>query len=260
MRKILLSFLFVFSSAQMLGQIVNVEALRGPKIDSTSGWLGKVDVNLYYNVNTRSIFRFNPSFNLRKRYDRECYFLIASGTFTSSWSSNQNSETIFERNGFLHLRYNYDLNEWFVFEAFYQLYADLPLKIDQRHQVGGGGRFRFVDTELIKAYGGALPMYELDVERGTGKVNSDVRLSTYLSVDVVKADQFEGHLIGYYQPKIGLWKDYRLTINARFSRPLNKQIALLANIGTTYDAFPVENAGIPNLTYSMNFGVSWKWH
>jgi hypothetical protein len=235
----------------MQAQIVNIEQFR--LSSDTSKWRFSEQVNLSLLQNTQRLIGFNNNLGVQFRLKRFSTILLSNLDLSST------DENDIERSGFLHLRFENRLNANFSLEYFTQAQKDVPLKINQRYLLGAGLRVALRKRKVLSFYTGHLFMLEYDEEIETGNAYQNVRLSSYLNFNWHPSEALTFLIIAYYQPRLDKFSDYRLAIQGQLAFRLWKSLSFTFNARYAYDAFPVDLDEIPQLTYKLSNGVSFKF-
>jgi len=103
----------------------------------------------------------------------------------------------------------------------------------------------------LKFFGGVTAMYEHEILTGN-QVNDGVRMSDYLSL-WYKKDNVEISLVGYYQPRMDDFANYRLAMDNQVSVKVFNKISFLTSFSLGYDSRRPEE--IPNTVYEMKVGI-----
>lgn len=251
--RIVFFFLFIFSNLGLRAQIVNVEAIRS-RTGIESGTHGIVDGSFYFGGARNLLMRLSASTNIRKTIGDESYYGIFSGNFSTRVGGES---LLFEQNGFIHGRYNKKFSDKFTGEAFFQWQSNKPMRIAQRYNFGLGPRYMAIKTKTLSFFISPLIMYEVDIE-SSGKIESLMRMSTYISLDALFAKKYRWNSIAYYQPGFGKWDDIRVVLNSRFSSPLSPKLNLVVSSNINYDAYP-GGSDLPNFTYGFTSGLGWRF-
>lgn len=242
--------LFLFSPFLASAQIVNIESLR--LNNDSSGLSGQEVFTFKITRNTAELYEVNNNLALQYRKQRHILLFLSNVNFTFSRTTD------FERNGFFHGRYNYEQNDWLTYEYFNQYQVDIPLRIEQRILTGLGPRFTLWKKDKSKVVLGTLAMYEYDKELNNSIIHRDFRMSNYLSLSLRKK-RFRATALIYYQPRIDLWADFRTSAQMQLSLDIWKNFAFTTTGVLAYDAFPVDDPAIPNLTYKLANGISYSF-
>ena len=253
MRRILLLILTILATG-LHAQVVNVEAMRG-LTGNEPGTHGVLDGSFYFGGTQAMLLRLSTSANFSKTVGKESYY----GIFNGNLSTRVGGDAIlFEQNGFVNGRYNIELDDRWTGELFFQWQSNKPMRIAQRFNYGGGPRFQAINTKSVNFFLSPLVMYELDIESVTGVFESVLRMSTYMSLDLLLKEKYRWNTIAYYQPQILEWDDVRVVINSRFSTPISPRLNLTVSGNLNYDAYPA-GTDVPNFTYGVNSGISWRF-
>jgi hypothetical protein len=248
--RIFLTFSFLFFLKLSLAQIINIEEQRMKEKD---GWQGLIRADFYTSKNKKEFYRFNVGSQLQ--YKKKKNTFISSNNLRMIFTD----EDDIENRGFQHFRYNRELDSHFVWEAFTQLQTDHILQIKLRWLIGSGPMFKLYNKEKTKIRVGSIYMYEYEEEAGTDIIHRNHRLSNYLTLSYKFNKVFSLYNITYYQPRLDKFHDYRLSSGTSLGIKVFKNLSLNVSFQMNYDAYPVENAEIEKLTYTMLNGVSYKF-
>lgn len=244
LRKVLF-FSLLFSGLQ--AQIVNIEQLRFKQDSST--WLFQDDLSFSVFRNTQQVVDIENDFLLRYFKGRNQFLMLSSIHF------NFSDEVNFAQSGFVHLRYVRKLSQRWEWESFYQVQTDRPLRIERRSLYGIGPRFGVDQKGAFQFHTGHLAMYEQDYELETGIRHYDWRLSSYLSMIWEIDERFNWSVVTYYQPRFEDWSDWRLSFQNQLAFKFGEHWAFTIAGSLNYDAQPVSDPSIPNLTYKIDNGI-----
>ncbi len=234
-----------------LAQVINIESLRME--NDTSRFTGRENLSFQVTQTNVQLFRFSNNLAMQFRQSPHLLLFLSNVNFTFS------STTEFERSGFFHLRYNLKQSDHFYYEVFTQYQVDFPLRIQNRLLNGLGIRLDFWPQEKSSLQWGTLVMYEYDDELEKDIIHRDVRLSTYVSAVVKVKDSPVFSTVVYYQPRVDLWSDFRLSGEAQLTFKLWKFLGFNVAASVNYDSFPVEDPAIPRLTYKITNGLNLKF-
>ena len=244
---LLVSLLFLIVPLSATAQIINVEDLRL----SNRGEGLHLSENLDFSVVKNTVQLVTITNNLAAQYRTGHHLLL----FLNNINVNISQATDFERDGFIHLRYGYRVTRRVTGELFTQYQVDVPLRIANRILTGAGPRITLLKSPRQQLISGHLVMYEHDEERGNEITNRDWRLSSYLTYELRGESGTGFTTIFYYQPRLDRFADYRLSGQAQFSVRLSEALRFTATASLYYDAFPVQDPAIPNLTYKVSNGI-----
>jgi len=232
-------------------QIVNIESLRME--NDTSCFAGRENFSFQLTQTNVQLSRFSNNLALQFRSSEHLLLFLSNVDFTFS------DATDFERSGFFHLRYNYRQSEYLTYEAFTQYQVDFPLRIQNRFLNGLGTRINLMPGKQSKLQWGTLIMYEHDDELENDITHNDFRLSTYLSVLLKAKRSPVFSAVIYYQPRLDVWADFRLSGQAQLSFKIWKKLKFMVNASVNYDSSPVQDPNIPMLTYKIANGISFEF-
>lgn len=233
----------IFSYSAINGQIVNIESMRmgadSTGLDGQLALAGEFSQDANTNIdlagNLLLIYKSNPH-----------QYLVNLSAGYGRVDTIEN-----EYNLFGHLRYNYRFNERFVAEVFVQSKTDEFLRIQRRDLYGAGIRIKLAESQSLKFYGGITAMYEHEILTGN-KINDGVRMSDYLSL-WYKKDNVAISLVGYYQPRMDAFRNYRLSLDNQISVKIFRKVSFLTSFSLGYDSRRPED--IPNTVYEMKAGI-----
>ncbi|MDX5427596.1 MAG: DUF481 domain-containing protein [Bacteroidota bacterium] len=254
MRFVCLAILF-FLASKLSAQIINIEDIR-QKVDS-SGWYGNADLTFYYNQNTKKILSLRPALNVLNRRGDHAFLAIANYNLVTEIDAPENGSA-FERDGYIHFRYNYFQNKWLVYEVLCQYMNNKPLYIADRILTGGGVRLRFLNEDQHQLFLGLTALYEYDSELDTTITHSNGRASTYLSYRFETEKVMWSSAI-YYQPYMGFAPDYRFFGQTRLDIKVWKNFSLLLLGRYTFDSFPAAGRDLPRETFNLSTGLSYSF-
>ena len=249
MRKLCLLLLMIFTGVitanNSFCQIVNMESQRYRT--DTTGWAGSVGGNFALTNYGQKVFDVDANAHVQYKSKKSLYLFLGGYGFLKG---DQQSYVDY---GFLHLRYNYKLTKVLRLEAFTQLQQNTITKIQFRYLIGGGPRFKLVETPKVKLYEGSLPMYEVEKETCVAGNITNWRCSNYLSFTFIPNKQTELTTTTYYQPVMFDAGDYRLLNQTTCKIKAGKKVAVAINFNYQYDASPA--AGVTKETYTFGTGV-----
>jgi hypothetical protein len=235
-------------------------------------WAGIAGVSFSYIKNTDEIYTVATNVALGYNGGENLWMIISNINFNKSGGES------FSNSGVQHLRYNREINDQMAFETFVQGQYDKIFKVDFRGLAGAGARFKLTkpkikNDQLIeknRVYFGTLLMYEYEKvsEIDRSVISKDFRSSSYLSFSLNPTNNFSVISTTYYQPRLDLWKDYRLSsvIELTFGFSTNDKTKaksfwdkLTFNMffSYNYDAVPV--ASITKTQYSFTNGLKFNF-
>ncbi|WP_417593246.1 DUF481 domain-containing protein [Owenweeksia hongkongensis] len=248
LKRIVVFTLLFFCSVPLYSQIVNIESLRSAA--DSNGWYGVENFNVTYTKNTKELFELNNNFTAQYKQDKSTWL------FLNTWDVSIAADEKLEQNLLFHARYGYQQNEWLAYEALAQYQQNRPLRIRDRVLTGGGTRFTLFEKPSRKGYLGTLILYEYENELDNNIERHDPRFSAYLSAYLARKDRLQWSTTIYYQPRIDYWEDFRTSIQTQLKLGIIKKLFFVSTLNMTYDAFPVQDPDIPNLTVKWVNGLA----
>lgn len=237
-----------YSHAQ---QVVHIENSRLSA--ENEGFSGNLNLSAAFLQNVNDIFRSNNRAHLQ--YTKK----------KATWLSlSQYNLTVFNGNaivndGFQHFRYSYQKTETFQYETFAQYQFNTIIKIDHRYLVGGGTRFRLYNAgdEKSKLFLGTSIMGEYEEETDFGIINRALRGSFYLSLGIPIKKRVVIDFMGYYQPDLLNWKDYRISAEASVDIYITEKLQFRFINSLLFDTRPPD--GIRTTFYNFTNGLNFKF-
>ena len=191
---ILLISLFFF---QLSAQILNVEKERKTIADSTTHWLGNVNLSFDMEERELPILNFSNVNNLAYYSPQHLYLFISTIQFTRA------AGAAVESNGYAHIRLNFWNRRRLSWELFGQGQYDETRGLERRFLGGGGGRFAAINSSKTLLYLGLGSMYEEESWNFEGQqaLTKLLKYSSYVSISQVFTDNFFANAIVYYQAR-----------------------------------------------------------
>ncbi|MDX1686268.1 MAG: DUF481 domain-containing protein, partial [Saprospiraceae bacterium] len=177
---------------------------------------------------------------------------ISISKFSFLKAGNEN----FVNTGLQHLRYNYQVKDYFAWEVFGQIQYNEQLRIRMRGLAGSGPRFSINIGQKHAINLGLSYMWEYDEISETNEVHHDSRLNTYASVHF----DFSPIVIAsttYYQPLFDELSDYRLSNNSSIIVKFHDNWSLRTSFTLNYDSRLPED--VPDLVYGISNGVRYRF-
>ena len=250
MNKIFIIISIYLFSLQLSAQILNVEKERKLVADSTTHWIG--NLNLSFNMEQRELPILNISnFNNLAYYsEQHLYLLISTIQLTRA------SEEMVESNGYSHIRLNFWNRKVVSLEFFGQLQYDKTRGLDSRFLSGVGLRFLTVNNTRTLLYFGLGSMYEeeqwnFEGDQGFTKL---FKYSSYISASQVFKDNFFANAIVYYQARWDLFQQPRIIADVSFNLTLSKHIKFTITYLLWIDTRPIVK--VDNMIYMLSTGLT----
>ncbi len=249
-----IGFLLLTLLLQKKGSQAQIVAVKNNDIsEDTVGWQLALNIDFYTTKNTNTLYASNAGSFLQ--YKKGKHRIVSMNNYDVILSNSQ-GETSGENRAYQHIRYNYLWKEKIVWEAFSQIQYDEILRIQKRLLLGTGPRFNLMKKEKSDIHLGVAYMYEYEQELDTAVFHRDHRISSFLSADKTFENGHSISTIGYYQPVIDNFSDFRVSLGFRLALKIASNLAFNFNVNLNYDAQPVIDEDIPSLTYNIRNGLS----
>ncbi|MEM0998261.1 MAG: DUF481 domain-containing protein [Bacteroidota bacterium] len=241
---IALSLCFVVSQAQ----VIDTETKRTKR--EGEGWTGQIDLGFTFVRNTNDIRTLTGASDINWTRSRNTLLLL------NQYRRMQVNGDNIQNQAFQHVRFNHQLRRYLIPEAFVQAQYDQLWLIDLRVLAGAGPRFAILEKDSANIHFGVLMMYEYENITGGQERNRDVRVSTYLSGNVIVNEHFAANHITYYQPRIDDWSDFRISssTNLRFTI-IKDRLAFKTGLDFRYDSRPPEDLITTFLTWTNGLSL-----
>jgi hypothetical protein len=161
--------------------------------------------------------------------------------------------------GYQHLRFSRDINYFLTLSYFSQIQTNPVLRIKTRVLNGAGPRFNLQPYGKNSVMIGSMLMHEYEEELDTAIYHSDFRASIFVFYKMKIAENVNVNSITYFQPRLDYFEDFRVSSTLDVTLFINQKINWSVSFNLLYDAFPVFDKNIPNLTYSFRNGLSYKF-
>jgi hypothetical protein len=232
-------------------QVINVEGIRNPA--DSARFIGKASLGLELTKNVNKGFNLSSDLTLQYSFKKNTFLFLNKFEFNET-----NGERLTNKN-VQHLRYNYRFHQKVAFESFVQFQMDQVSSINHRTLVGLGTRYKIDQSKKNTFYLGTLIMYEQENSVG---VNGDVieknmRGDFYFSFSLRPKKAIAITSTTYYQPKINVFKDYRISSETSFILTFFKSVDLTTTFSYQFDTFPV--FGIPKEQYKLENGITFSF-
>ena len=164
-------------------------------------------------------------------------------------------------NSFLHLRHVHQIyNPSWALEAFTQYKTDKFKNLSDRVLLGGGFRYKLLDTGSYNKIFIGLGLYDEEVrytpDPETGIQDPDennLRINSYLSYKTKFNSTLELSLLSYYQPKSDDIHDYMAAATAEMIVHLTKVVDLSYKLEYDYDSRPATDVKKEDVDQRLSF-------
>lgn len=246
-----LLYLFFFKTT-VLSQVVNIEDRR-MRVGDSLHWLGKVDLGFNLIQNTQQYLTASAA--VQVEFKERKHFALSISAYNLAKSSSQN----ILNDGFQHLRYNYDITEKIVWEAYSQIQYNERIRLRQRALGGTGFRFKIARQTTTRLYLGTSYFYEQTRFRDTTIPIFNHRLSMYIAFSKKMGASARFASTTYFQPILTDLGNMRWASDNALLLPLSKKLVFRANFNFTYDTDPRLPPSVPDLIYSWTNGIRFEF-
>lgn len=228
----LLLLLSLLSGAAVRAQILNLEKTDYVKDSSTAFYLNAAFSSNLYN---RTAAEDEPIdfFGLGGNFDMVYFSAQHMYTFLNKVDYLNINNSPFNSTGYTHMRVNFAHQRFFSYELFGQAQYDRLRLLDYRFLLGGGFRFRLLDTEHTHIFANLGVMYENERWNDPDEAGRERQVDFLKSANHVRLrtdihDRFSINTVLYYQ--VGY--DERASL---FRHRVNTETNLLFEISNLLD-------------------------
>ena len=244
----------IFLSIHSLNaQIINIEDKRVALGDSIKlKGFGELGLNFYRNDKQSTTAKANVQLEY---VNRKHFVLLLSGynlIHTEGVANTLND-------GFMHLRYNYDLPKHWVYEAFTQAQYNERTRILFRGLVGTGMRLKLKHGKKQRYYIGLAYVLETNQFKDTTPRQLDNRLSSYLSYNINFGEKSRFVHTTYIQPRLNNWQNIRVSSEASLLFNISKHLTFKTTFNTAYDSDPRLPESVPDWIYTLSNGLRFEF-
>jgi len=225
---------------------INVEP---PIIGEKSALSGEFGIGAKYDKGNAEKNALN--FTIKSQYDSKDWLIYLKASYNYG-ESNGMSDT---NDGVIHLRYLHTFfNPQHDYELFFQSEFNEFQKIKNRELLGANIR-RKLDLGFDKLYLGLGAFYSYMEEDSITIINptyQQLNLNSYISFLKKLNSHFSITYVGYYQPNVENFSDFRTFQVLQFSNLISKNLSLSLDINHQYDAKPYVGVEKSDLRSSIN--------
>jgi hypothetical protein len=252
-KKGLIVLFAAFSLTAARSQVVNIENRRLQTDSVRTAGNGNFAF-LLNSTNGRDIltFRGNILVQHKSRDLRQIWL------FNANYDLAKAEKESFVNNFYVHLRYNYKINDRLRWEAFLQHQRNLPLGIESRQLAGTGPRFKFKLGRNAELYLATAVMYEHErTIKPESAVSNDIRSSSYASLNI-RFPKSNGSIVStsYFQPLFRDVNDARVMNDTRISFNITSKWQVYTNFSYFNDSRPPAGIRRSALNLEQGFGFS----
>jgi len=254
MKGILLFSLFwsAVASHTLLSQVVNIEEQRITGTNDSTRWYGHLRGGVSLAKVQQQSLQLQAQVKVQYKADPHLTLLLLNVNLLRA--GNQD----FARQAFAHLRYNYKLSKTWTWEAFTQVQTSPIQLLEQRNLFGTGARWRLLKSKngRQRIYLGAAWLWEHNRFTKPFEPSSWHRSSNYISTTFRPNKKMVLIQTTYWQPVLGLIRNYRLSAEWLMKVDLTKKLAF--TIDFEYGIDKNLPKGAPAETYAWRNGLSWQ--
>ncbi|MFU8843635.1 MAG: DUF481 domain-containing protein [Bacteroidales bacterium] len=229
---IFISFLNIVLASSLFAQ-VNTEKFR--KHAKTEGFIFSAGFGFGYSAGNSDYVSADASARVDYNGKSNNAFLVGNFDYKES-----NKEKAVHK-GFLHFRGIRPLTPGLALEGFLQQQFDQFLLLNDRKLIGTSLRIRTMDFRSVKdtltglsSYLGLGIMYEREVynvglETEELVKKEPLRISSYLTFDYAISERINCWVVGYYQPKIDRFDNFKAVLEA------GMEISIIGRLFFTFD-------------------------
>jgi hypothetical protein len=213
------------------------------------GFSGTIETTLNFIQNINDIFQTQN--NAQLQYTVNDYSFLSISSFNQTILNGRN----IVNEGFQHLRLTFKPRRILSYDGFVQGQFNEIILIKNRYLVASGLRTRIWESDSLRWYSGTLFMREVENEL-TGITNHHWRISQYLSLGGTIKNGISFDFIGYYQPDIMNFKDFRTSAEITFEFNWSKRWGIRLIHSLFHDSNPPES--IRSTFYNFRNGIALK--
>ena len=249
------------SNHTVFGQILNIEKARIDSIDDGKAYT--INFETKFNFYNRSASKEDQArfaslandLNAVFAPKKHAYIVLGKLAYTEN-----NGEPILN-NGYLHFRTNFNYQKKLSQEAFAQMQYDNFRGLSDRYILGGGIRWRVIQTEKFVGSIGTGPMYEKEIWRNInseGEQNKDLfKLSSYIILRWDITDNVNFNTIFYYQvgydDSINAARN-RFSSSSNFNFKISDFLSFTTSVSMAYEDKPI--IPITKFIYGVENGLT----
>lgn len=252
LRTTLFLLFLIFLPCEILAQILNIENFKTDTLESKN-YLIRLTTSLDIEDNSKKIVNFENDLYLI--YNRN---LLSTILISSNNISDVGSKQVVG-NGYIHLRFRWQMDTNLAIEEYQQYQFDKPRGLLFRQLVGLGIRCNLLNSDFLKLDLSNSVMYESEKwkPKQIAVLKNQLKHNASLQLSVNVFDKGMFYANGYYQaPYSGLLSP-RAIFDSVADFAINNHISLSLNGSLSYDIKPVLNVKpfIYAITLAMSFSL-----
>ena len=249
-KKLLLNTLFLSTISHAY---INLEP---PVIGEKEG--SEIDVALGAVYNSGNTDSLAASFSGKGQYNQKEWLTYLIATY----NYGEVNELKDSNNGLIHLRYVHEITDTvYDYEFFLQAEFNEFQDIKSRNLAGANIRRDFSNDFFDKLYVGLGLFYsymEPDVITEIDPIYERVKLNSYISLLKKVTENFSITYLGYYQPYVEDFSDYRIFQVLQLRTAITEKTALSFDIQHKYNATPYHNVEKTDIHSTINLQYKFK--
>ena len=250
MKRFGILFTIIICSVNLLtAQIINIESKR--IATDTIGFSGKIGMSLSAAKFTQTFVAVELASHVQWKTKKNLYLLIGDLDIVNAGGES------FNNSGFGHFRFNRRLTPKIKLEFFSQVQYNSVTKITARYINGAGLRFKLSPYDNAKVYWGFTAMYEYEELSDPVIINKDIRLSSYITFNLVPVKTITLNNTTYMQPLLEDFNDFRLSNSTRLNFVITQNLSFTTDFNFLYDSRPPED--IPSINYQVKNGLNYRF-
>jgi putative salt-induced outer membrane protein len=230
--------------------------LEPPVIGEKEGLDGEISFGAKFNSGNSDTLSLGMSG--KGQYSKENWLIYAIAAY-SYGESNDIKDT---NDGVAHLRYIHEIADTpYDYELFLQAEFNEFQGIKSRNLAGANIRRDFANLPFDKFYVGLGLFYsymEPDVVTHIDPIYERVKINTYISFLKKVNDVFSVTYLGYYQPNVEDFLDYRIFQIVQFTTEITENIGLSFDILHKYNATPYHAIEETDIRSTINLKYKFK--
>jgi len=251
----------MFKKLLLLALLCTVHAsafvnLAPPVIGEKKGLTGEASLGAKFNSGNSDTLSLGAG--VKGEYSEEEWLVYMIAAY-SYGESNDIQDT---NDGLLHLRYVHEIKETaYDYEFFIQTEFNEFQDIKSRNLAGANIRRDFADLPFDRFYVGVGLFYsymEPDMVSEKNPIYKRVKLNTYVSFLKKVNDVFSVTYLGYYQPTVDDFTDYRIFQIVQFTTAITEHTALSFDVLHKYNATPYHDIEKTDIRSTINLKYKFK--
>ena len=253
LKQLFITTFILFTIQSLQAQIINIEDKRVALGDSIKlKGFGDLGLNMYRN-DKKSL---TAKANVQLEYvNRKHFVLLLSGTNLIRTEGVANVLN----DGFMHLRYNYDLPNRWVYEAFAQGQYNERTSVLFRGLMGTGIRLKLKHGKKQRYYLGLSYFVESNQFKDSTTRQLDNRLSGYISYNIAFGEKSRFVHTTYLQPRFKDFQNIRVSSEASLLFNISKHLTFRTTFNTAYDSDPRLPESVPDWIYTLTNGIRFEF-